>query len=264
MARFSQFAVAAARMAIADSGLKVDNEDATRIGVLIGNGNGGLPDIDEAVHDDRREGRQPAGPLLHVEDAAEHRRGAGRDALGLKGYNNTVGTACAAGTQAMGDAAATSSASAAPTSCSPAAARRASASSGSPASTSCAPSRRATTTAEARQPPVRRGPRRLRLRRGRRHLRPRDAGARPEARRAHPRRARRLRRHAPTPTTSSRPAWTATARQRAMQLALADAGVEPERRRLHQRPRHLDPAQRRRGDRRDQAASSASAPTRSR
>src|SRR5438045_2380617 len=49
MARFSQFSVAAARMAIDDSGLEVDSEDTTRIGVLLGNGNGGFPETDAAV-----------------------------------------------------------------------------------------------------------------------------------------------------------------------------------------------------------------------
>src|SRR6266568_5537082 len=49
MARFSQFSVAAARMAIEDSGLKVGNEDTTRIGVFLGNGNGGFPETDDAV-----------------------------------------------------------------------------------------------------------------------------------------------------------------------------------------------------------------------
>ncbi|MND07841.1 hypothetical protein D3C83_300900 [compost metagenome] len=40
MARFSQLSVAAAKMAIADSGLKLEEEDTTRIGVLLA----GLPD----------------------------------------------------------------------------------------------------------------------------------------------------------------------------------------------------------------------------
>src|SRR5687768_3529414 len=46
MARFSQFAVASARMALKDSGLKLDNEDPEHIGVLCGTGIGGYPDTD--------------------------------------------------------------------------------------------------------------------------------------------------------------------------------------------------------------------------
>src|SRR5215813_6748488 len=48
MARFSQFSVAAARMAIEDSGIKLEDEDTNRIGVYLGNGNGGFPENDSA------------------------------------------------------------------------------------------------------------------------------------------------------------------------------------------------------------------------
>ena len=47
MARFSQFAVAAAHQAVKDSGLDLENEDLDRIGVLIGSGSGGLPETDQ-------------------------------------------------------------------------------------------------------------------------------------------------------------------------------------------------------------------------
>ncbi len=48
-ARFTQFAVAAAHDAIADSGLDLDKEDRARVGVLLGNGNGGIAEHEEAV-----------------------------------------------------------------------------------------------------------------------------------------------------------------------------------------------------------------------
>src|SRR3954467_8714993 len=63
MARFSQFSVAAAGMAIAGAGLKVGNEDATRIGVLMGNGNGGLPESDDGMHTIIEKGGNPLPPL---------------------------------------------------------------------------------------------------------------------------------------------------------------------------------------------------------
>ena len=105
MARFSQFSVAAAGMAIADSGLNVGNEDTTRIGVLLGNGNGGLPESDDGMHTIIEKGGNRLDPFymskmlpnIAAAQIAMH--------YGLKGYNNTVSTACAASTQAMGDAA---------------------------------------------------------------------------------------------------------------------------------------------------------------
>src|SRR4030042_3973148 len=48
MARFTQFAVAAARQAIDAAGLQLDKEDTSRIGVVLGNGNGGFPNTQEA------------------------------------------------------------------------------------------------------------------------------------------------------------------------------------------------------------------------
>ena len=49
MARFSQLSVAAARMAVEDSRIDLEKEDTARIGVLLGNGNGGYPETDDAM-----------------------------------------------------------------------------------------------------------------------------------------------------------------------------------------------------------------------
>ena len=43
LARFSQLAVAAAGLAIKDSDIKLDDEDSGRLGIVMGNGNGGFP-----------------------------------------------------------------------------------------------------------------------------------------------------------------------------------------------------------------------------
>src|SRR3970040_2112703 len=50
MARFSQFAVAAASQAIQQAELNLDRVDRSRLGVILGNGIGGLSDSQEAVH----------------------------------------------------------------------------------------------------------------------------------------------------------------------------------------------------------------------
>ncbi len=105
MARFSQFAVVAAQQAVEDSGINFDNEDLDRIGVLIGSGSGGLPETDQQaeIRVKRGVGRMSPYyiPMMLVNMAAaniSHR-------FKLTGYTNTCVTACAASTQAIGEAA---------------------------------------------------------------------------------------------------------------------------------------------------------------
>jgi 3-oxoacyl-[acyl-carrier-protein] synthase II len=104
MARFSQFAVATARMALADSGLELDKEDSERIGVLIGTGIGGYPDTDQAVRTIVEKGGHRLDPFYMSKTLPNIAAAHVAMQLQLKGYNNTVSTACAAGTQAIGDA----------------------------------------------------------------------------------------------------------------------------------------------------------------
>ncbi|NQW20009.1 MAG: beta-ketoacyl-ACP synthase II [Chloroflexi bacterium] len=105
MARFSQFAIVAAKQAVEDSGLDLDKEDLDRIGVLIGSGSGGLPETDQQaeIRVTRGVGRMSPYyiPMMLVNMAAaniSHR-------FNLTGYTNTCVTACAASTQAIGEAA---------------------------------------------------------------------------------------------------------------------------------------------------------------
>ena len=105
MARFSQFAVVAAAQAVEDSGLDFEKEDLDRIGVLIGSGSGGLPETDQQaeIRVKRGVGRMSPYyiPMMLVNMAAaniSHR-------FNLTGYTNTCVTACAASTQAIGEAA---------------------------------------------------------------------------------------------------------------------------------------------------------------
>jgi 3-oxoacyl-[acyl-carrier-protein] synthase II len=105
MARFSQFAVAAARQAVADAGLDLEHEDRTRIGVVLGNGNGGYPNIEEAVRTIVAKGGMRIDPLFMPKSLPNMAAAQIALQLGLKGYNGTIVTACAAGTQAIGEAA---------------------------------------------------------------------------------------------------------------------------------------------------------------
>ena len=105
MARFSQMAVAAGAVAIEDAGLNLSKENSDRIGVVMGNGNGGFPTTEDNARILVRRGGMRMSPffipmILPNMAAANVSR-----IFGLKGYTSTVITACAAGTQAIGEAA---------------------------------------------------------------------------------------------------------------------------------------------------------------
>jgi 3-oxoacyl-[acyl-carrier-protein] synthase II len=105
MARFSQFAVAAAGQALADAGLDLEHEDRTRVGVYLGNGNGGYPNIEDAVRTIVAKGGMRMDPLFMPKSLPNMAASQVSLQFGLKGYNGTVSTACASGTQALGEAA---------------------------------------------------------------------------------------------------------------------------------------------------------------
>ena len=105
LARFSQFAVAASKDAIEDAGLDLEAEDREMIGVLLGNGIGSFPDTEEqaGVFFDR--GHSRVAPTYMPKMLPNMAAANVAMAFDLGGFNNTVITACAAGTQAIGDAA---------------------------------------------------------------------------------------------------------------------------------------------------------------
>ena len=105
MARFSQLAVAAAGLAIEDAKLDLSTEDPERLGVVMGNGNGGFPTTEDNARIMLDRGGMRVSPffipmILPNMAAANTSR-----IYGLKGYTSTITTACAAGTQAIGEAA---------------------------------------------------------------------------------------------------------------------------------------------------------------
>jgi 3-oxoacyl-[acyl-carrier-protein] synthase II len=105
MARFSQFMVAAARQAFEDAAFNFEHEDTTRIGVLVGNGGGGYPDIQEGVRTLLERGGMRLDPLYFPRTLANMAAAQVAMQFGARGYNGTISTACAAGTQAVGEAA---------------------------------------------------------------------------------------------------------------------------------------------------------------
>ncbi|MCH7982652.1 MAG: beta-ketoacyl-ACP synthase II [Chloroflexi bacterium] len=104
MARFSQFAVAAAHQAVKDSGIDFEREDLDRVGVLIGSGSGGLPETDQQAEIRVTRGISRMSPyyipMMLVNMAAANIS----HTFNLTGYTNTCVTACAASTQAIGEA----------------------------------------------------------------------------------------------------------------------------------------------------------------
>ncbi len=104
MARFSQFAVAAAGQALADAGVDPAHAERERLAVLLGNGNGGYPDIDQAMRVIVEKGGMRIDPFFMPKSLPNMAAAQVALQFGLKGYNGTVVTACAAATQAVGEA----------------------------------------------------------------------------------------------------------------------------------------------------------------
>ncbi|MDP6452099.1 MAG: beta-ketoacyl-ACP synthase II [SAR202 cluster bacterium] len=105
MARFSQLAVAAAGIALEDSGLDMSKEDVERIGVVMGNGNGGFPTTDDQARVMVKRGGMKISPFF-IPMVLPNMAAANVSRIyGIKGYTNTVVTACAAGTQGIGEGA---------------------------------------------------------------------------------------------------------------------------------------------------------------
>lgn len=105
MARFGQLAVVAARKAAADARLDLSRENPERLGVLLGNGDGGLPTIEEACRILVEKGGMRMSPFFFPMILPNMAASLISLDLGLRGYTNTVVTACAAGNQAIGEAA---------------------------------------------------------------------------------------------------------------------------------------------------------------
>jgi 3-oxoacyl-[acyl-carrier-protein] synthase II len=104
MARFSQFAVVAAQMAVADADLTITPENADRVGVLLSNsvGSVAVSERNYAVLRDR--GWKRTNPLFMAMVLPNMVSSNVSIVLGARGYNSTVATACAGGTTAIGEA----------------------------------------------------------------------------------------------------------------------------------------------------------------
>jgi len=104
MDKFTQYAVACAKQAIADAGLDLEKEDRTRIGVVIGSGIGSLHTIEEEHKVFLTKGPSRLSPFLIPMLIVNEASGQVAIIFGLKGPNSCVATACASGSHSIGDA----------------------------------------------------------------------------------------------------------------------------------------------------------------
>ena len=104
MEPFSQYAVAATKEAIEDAGLDMEKEDPYRVGCAIGSGVGSLQAIEREYKKLLEKGPSRVNPLLVPMMISNMAAGNVSIQFGLKGKSLNVVTACATGTNSIGEA----------------------------------------------------------------------------------------------------------------------------------------------------------------
>lgn len=105
MDRFAQFATAATMQALEQSELKIDESNRDRVGVLIGTGIGGIITLLEQYEVLRERGPERVSPFLIPMMISDNAAGNIAIRFGVRGPNMALATACASGTNALGEAA---------------------------------------------------------------------------------------------------------------------------------------------------------------
>jgi len=104
MDRFTHFAVASALMAVKDAGLSIDESNAHRVGVWIGSGIGGMETYERQFETFLQRGYRRVSPFFVPMMIPDMAAGQVSILLGAKGVNSCTVTACATGTNSIGDA----------------------------------------------------------------------------------------------------------------------------------------------------------------
>lgn len=105
MGRYTQLAIAASKMAIQDAGITIGKDvNAERIGVWIGSGIGGLDSFEEQHKKFLEKGPKRVSPFIIPMLIPDMAAGRVSIELGAKGINNCSVTACASGANSIGDA----------------------------------------------------------------------------------------------------------------------------------------------------------------
>ena len=102
--RVTQFALIAAREAVADSGLDFSKEEPFRAGVIVGSGIGGLEELETQHRRLMKYGPRRVSPFTVPRLMVNASAGNISIEYRIKGPNSATATACASGTNAMGDA----------------------------------------------------------------------------------------------------------------------------------------------------------------
>lgn len=104
MDRFAQFAVAASKQALVDANLEINDLNAEQVGVIIGTGIGGLKVLEDQQEIYLTRGPDRCSPFMIPMMIANMAAGLVAIHTGAKGPNTCTVTACAAGSNAIGDA----------------------------------------------------------------------------------------------------------------------------------------------------------------
>ncbi|MBD2104837.1 beta-ketoacyl-ACP synthase II [Leptolyngbya sp. FACHB-261] len=104
MDRFAQFAIAASKQALADAQLEITDLNAEQVGVIIGTGIGGLKVLEDQHEVLMNRGPDRCSPFMVPMMIANMAAGLTAIHTGAKGPNSCPVTACAAGSNAVGDA----------------------------------------------------------------------------------------------------------------------------------------------------------------
>ena len=104
MDRFTQYAVVAARQALEDAQYEINDDNAARIGVWIGSGIGGMETFEYAHNQLLEKGPRRVSPFFVPMLIPDMATGQVSIDTGAKGPNGSTVTACATGTNSIGEA----------------------------------------------------------------------------------------------------------------------------------------------------------------
>lgn len=104
MDRFTHYAIAASTMAVKDSKLDITDDNSHRVGVWIGSGIGGMETFEQQYETFQKRGYRRVSPFFVPMIIPDMAAGQVSIMLGAKGFNSCTVTACATGTNSIGDA----------------------------------------------------------------------------------------------------------------------------------------------------------------
>ena len=104
LVKFIQYAIAAAKLAVADANFTIDQSNAEDVGVIIGSGIGGINFLEEQARTLHEKGPDRLSPFTVPYMITNMAAGMVSIQLGAKGPNSCIVTACASGTNSIGDA----------------------------------------------------------------------------------------------------------------------------------------------------------------